>query len=66
MNKAATIHGTETGKELTTFASDYTTVVRPIMNPMNEASEVIDSTFPAMAQRVFIHDANEPTDEMKN
>ena len=36
------------------------------MDPMNEAGEELDSAFPAMAQRVFIHDANEPTDGIKN
>ena len=66
MRKAATLLGTEKRKELTTFASENTAVVRAIMDPMNEACEELHSAFPAMAQRVFIHDANEPTDGMKN
>ena len=36
------------------------------MNPMNKASEELDSASSAMALRIFIHNANEPTDEMKN
>lgn len=66
MKKAATLLGAEKGKELITFASENTAVVRAIMDPMNEASERLDSAFPAMAQRVFLHEANEPTDGMKN
>ena len=63
MKKAAILQGTETGKELLTFASENTAVVRAIMD---STSEELDSAFSAMALRVFIHNAHEPTDEMKN
>ena len=66
IEKAATLLGTEKGKELSTFAGENTAVVRAIMDPMKEACEELDSAFPATTQRVFIHDANAPTDGMKN
>ena len=66
MRKVGDSLGIEKGKELTTFVSENTAVVRAIMDPMNAACEELDRVLPRMAQRVFIHDANEPTDGMKN